>query len=611
MRVTSSRKWLWLGALALLAVGAIIYRSSLEIGFWSDDYGFFEMAGRLSLPQYLIYYFDPRVQIHWYRPLHAMMWWLGYMVFGQNIAGYHLLQILVHLANCLLLYALVVRATHRIRLAFLAALIYLTLPVYALAVYWPAVADPLAALFFLLALWFWLDYLAVGGTFRYVLTVLAVIAALLTKEINVMLPIVLVLADWWLMGDKSIIPALSRGTVIGTIKRYGLFFALVPIYALLEFPALAQGVFTQYLGYRVGGNVWDALVLHSARLVFPWGAEPPWDLLCLVLVLALLGFALYRRVLPILFIAVAALLLVLPVLPLPVAIARAPRYLYIPLMASAIGYGAMADWILRALRAPTRLVAFAGALALSILMTWGSAGIDEQAVNFAGSTRQARLDFRPIFQRHPTVEPDTLFYFIQSPMLTPDLSGLMFQRYGPNVRVYGNDRDGKANLRQHNVAYICYRDEQDVWHEQLVAQSAPALNVPTHFGQSVSLEGWELASANMKQDEAVILLVYWRTAQLIARNYTVFTHLVSTRGDIVGGYDGTPRSGDAPTTRWRVGDLISDGIVIPVDASVAPGEYHIELGLYDTATMQRLAVLDAGGNPVDDKIVIGPIRVGE
>ena len=598
------KNWAGLGAFVLLAVGAVVYRFSLDIGFWTDDYSFLEFAGRLSLPDYLAHYFDPRFQVQWYRPLHAMLWWVVYVLMGRDPFGYHLAQVIIHLANCVLLYMLVTRVTRKWRLAFLAALVYVTLPIYTLAVNWPGVADPLVSLFYLLAIWFWLDYLESGKKLYYALTLLAVIGAMLSKEIGAVLPFTLVMAELWLVRK-------SRG-FSELLKRYALLFLTLPIYALLEFPAVTQGVFTQRQGYGVGGHILAALVEHLSTLAFPWGIEPPLNYLWLAVVLALILWAATKRATSFLFLATAAVLAVLPVAPLALNLARASRYLYLPLMASAIGVAALVEFLRSKIR--WRWAIWAGALALAILIGSSSMAIGEEAVNFAGTTRQVRLQFRPIFQKHATFEPDTLLYFIQPPFPSPNIGGLMFQRYGQNVRVYGTDRDRMPNLRSYRAAFIYYPDDQNNWKEQTIEKGVTVRATPdarVQFGPSIALLTFELASAHVKRGEAVVLILYWQNTGKIEKDYQVFTHLVDANGQNVAGYDAQPRQGYSPTSRWGLGEKLADSAVIPIDASVPAGEYKLELGLYVAETMERLPVLDGTGLPMSDKLVIEPIYVAE
>ncbi|MBI4789464.1 MAG: hypothetical protein HY782_20735 [Chloroflexi bacterium] len=57
--------------------------------------------------------------------------------------------------------------------------------------------------------------------------------------------------------------------------------------------------------------------------------------------------------------------------------------------------------------------------------------------------------------------------------------------------------------------------------------------------------------------------------------------------------------------------LLADGVVVPIDAAVPPGQYTLEIGWYNLETMQRLSLVDGRGQPAADKLVIEPIHVVE
>jgi hypothetical protein len=590
----------------IVTVGFVAYWNALDIGFWTDDYSFLETAGRLGWQDYLASYFDPRLQWHWYRPMQGLEWWIGYALFRTVPTGYHFVQILLHLVNTLLLFGLTTRVTRRWRVGLLAALMYVTLPAQSLAVYWPGVADPLATLFFLLAIWGWLDYLEIGGRGRFALAYAAFIGALFSKEIGAVLPLTLFLADRWLVARTAALNQL--------VKRYALFCLALLVYGLFELNVLTRGVFTQHLGYGVGGHIFPTLIHHLTALAFPWGLEPPLSYAWLLGVLALFAYAAYRRAWHALFLGAAMALAVLPILPFPSSIASAPRYLYLPLMGSMIGFGSLVDKALMAIRNLRWRWILAGALSLGVtlLLMWHAAVVADGAVSFAGTARAERLRFRPIFQRHPSFAPGTLLYFIAPTY--PNLSGLMFTRYGTDVTTEGTDTGHLVRLREYSAAIVFYCDDQNNWHEQVVD---PNLNVrtvlvlPASFAEPIVLEAFDLASDKVKRGDAVALILYWRATAKVGKDYTVFVHLVDATGKMVTGADTLLLQGDRPTSRWRVGELTPDGIIVPIDATIPPGDYKIEIGLYDPAIMQRLAIVDANGQSITDKVMIGPIGIIE
>lgn len=93
----------------------------------------------------------------------------------------------------------------------------------------------------------------------------------------------------------------------------------------------------------------------------------------------------------------------------------------------------------------------------------------------------------------------------------------------------------------------------------------------------------------------------WGTTQPIPEDYTVFVHL-ENNGQVVAQHDGPPGAGALPTSWWRPGDVIDDTHLIVLEAPDPTGQ--ISVGLYHPATLQRLARLDASGQPAGDSVEI-------
>src|SRR5574342_418390 len=85
----------------------VVYAPSLSLGFWTDDYEFLERAGRPTLTQFVSNFFLFGVRAFDFRPLRAIQWIAEYQLVGGNQFGYHLVQLLTHIGNCILLFYLV------------------------------------------------------------------------------------------------------------------------------------------------------------------------------------------------------------------------------------------------------------------------------------------------------------------------------------------------------------------------------------------------------------------------------------------------------------------------------------------------------------------------
>ncbi|MGC8787334.1 MAG: glycosyltransferase family 39 protein [Anaerolineae bacterium] len=115
--------------------------------------------------------------------------------------------------------------------------------------------------------------------------------------------------------------------------------------------------------------------------------------------------------------------------------------------------------------------------------------------------------------------------------------------------------------------------------------------------------------------DTLIVDLYWRAQNKISRNYTVFVHLVgqaynpATQGPVWGGHDSQPLEGGYPTAQWFVNEIIVDRHMLTLDAQAPTGDYELEVGMYLLETMTRLRVLDSEGKAMDNRIVLGYVKV--
>jgi hypothetical protein len=92
-------------------------------------------------------------------------------------------------------------------------------------------------------------------------------------------------------------------------------------------------------------------------------------------------------------------------------------------------------------------------------------------------------------------------------------------------------------------------------------------------------------------------------------SYTVFVHLINKENWIWGQRDSVPGNGTLPTTGWFKGEVIADEYEFTVRPDAPPGEYLIEVGMYDAQTSHRLHVLSTAC-PEPSRRVEGPVLGG-
>ena len=185
--------------LGLLA--AVSYVPALSGGFVWDDVIFSEEPVVHAVSGLKSIWFSPadiRNEGH-YWPLVYSSFWLEHKLWGLNPAGYHAVNIALHLANCLLLWRLFERM--RVPGAAVIAAVFAVHPVHVESVAWIIERkDVLSALFYLAAVLVWVRFVEQPRPWRYGLALVLFAAGLLSKSVVVTLPVALAIWQWWQSG---------------------------------------------------------------------------------------------------------------------------------------------------------------------------------------------------------------------------------------------------------------------------------------------------------------------------------------------------------------------------------------------------------------------------
>jgi tetratricopeptide (TPR) repeat protein len=140
---------------------------------------------------------------------HASNWhpltWISHMLdcqlFGLDPAGHHLVNLLFHVANTLLLFLVLNRMTQALWQCAAVAFLFALHPLHVESVAWVAERkDVLSTFFLLLTLWAYFVYTRSPGIVRMIPVVAFFALGLLSKPMLVTLPFVLLLLDYWPLG---------------------------------------------------------------------------------------------------------------------------------------------------------------------------------------------------------------------------------------------------------------------------------------------------------------------------------------------------------------------------------------------------------------------------
>jgi len=117
--------------------------------------------------------------------------------------------------------------------------------------------------------------------------------------------------------------------------------------------------------------------------------------------------------------------------------------------------------------------------------------------------------------------------------------------------------------------------------------------------------GYDLSSPPYRRGETLRLTLYWQAMTRMEESYTVFVHLLNKDGMMGGQWDSVPGKGLLPTSSWLVGEVVTDEYDVPIKVGAPPGEYVIEVGMYNASTGERLEVKET----LDNRVLLEKIQV--
>jgi hypothetical protein len=144
--------------------------------------------------------------------------------------------------------------------------------------------------------------------------------------------------------------------------------------------------------------------------------------------------------------------------------------------------------------------------------------------------------------------------------------------------------------------------------------SLPAIDRPVGvtFGDAIELVGFNLPisqslreASDLHPGQELALTLVWRALAPVDDDYTVTVQLLGPDGQVYGQRDAPPLEGQAPTSTWSPGEVLTDLYRLSAAAGAPPGRYQLLVALYDPKTNQRLPV--AGG---DNALRLGELEMG-
>jgi|GEM_PF-1607237 len=199
-----------LGIMLIVALISVVYLNSMRNGFHYDDIHSLTKNLKIqvdveknpeSLKLFLEYFYKPehfssRPQVAMPRPLLLSTFALNYMWTKFNPWSWIFVNILFHLANCLIIYVGLCHLSGRPRMALLTAVIFAIHPVNTETVnYINCRSESMSVFFMLLMMYFWVRSIREDRNNLLIISVLFFVLGLLTKELVFVTPGILAAID--------------------------------------------------------------------------------------------------------------------------------------------------------------------------------------------------------------------------------------------------------------------------------------------------------------------------------------------------------------------------------------------------------------------------------
>jgi hypothetical protein len=638
MRGLISRVVLWarkhptvVGALAAGGLALVLYARTINFGFFGDDpSGHFRWIEEVPWTDWFI-----RSPGNFVRPLQFIVYKLLWLIQGgYGAPGYHLLLLILHVANTLLVGVLASSLSRRHSYGWLAAILFTTFPLsHEVVSEVDALCHPLVTLWALLAIILFERGRRTGNRRCLWAVHPVLLLALLTHENGLVIPFVILFLELIYYPPRS-----ARALLRGPALQY----FVLPLLFLLWWTQIPKD--TIAAPHTLGALLRNTLPFLQAA-AYPWLPIARLDVNQWMGLLALVGATLILT-----YVAARALGLIRIWLFAMawVALAAAPAVLFLewdylfggPRLYYLASVGAALLWALP----PIAIIAlakgsvarrgiFIGAgvlLALAIMLPpipfircqldlFDQATALVRLVSAQASTAPSDRDLvyvnLPTFfissAKHPLGCPSTYPFVSTGVGVFPPYAdlrdfvrvnggpdrparGVTVADYDPNWPPRYGDALAVSALRDILKRDHVYVFEIGSWslRDLSAAWQPNAEPSPTSLATFADALVLEDAAVQQRGNDLVVTL-QWRVRQVPPQLPTAFAHVYDEAGNLLAQHDGPLGRNDAPAdyvpiSLWQAGDKIRDVHAIPLQSSPLPNSYTVAVGLYDPATMKRV-----------------------
>ncbi|MBL7068641.1 MAG: tetratricopeptide repeat protein [Candidatus Omnitrophica bacterium] len=257
-----------LAIILVMALGFAVYLNSLNGEFVFDDNVLVKENIYIKNHSRIKNLFTENIasgagrKTSFYRPLQMITYMIDFSLWRLNVKGYHLTNILLHIAASLCLYWFITILFKERLLSLFTSVLFVTHPIHTEAVtYISGRSDMLCAIFLLLCVIFYIKSLGIDKARYHFFTLAAYILAILSRESSVILPAVLLLYHYAFKKKLD----YNRFLPILGIAAFYIFLRFTFLNAIMPQVSGGDPLFERLPGFFV------ALTNYARLLILPIG----------------------------------------------------------------------------------------------------------------------------------------------------------------------------------------------------------------------------------------------------------------------------------------------------------------------------------------------------
>ena len=263
---------------------AAVYWQVKDFSFVNYDDNFcvpenYHVQGGLSLENIFWAFTDATEVTNYWAPLTWLSFILEYEFHGMDSGRYHITNVLFHMANTILLFLFLRRATGSLWRSGFAAALFALHPLHVESVAWVTERkDVLSTLFWMLTLLCYVAYAENPGTKWYIIVLLSFFMGLIAKPMLVTLPFVLLLLDFWPLsrskfGRTEKANSGEKASVRYLVLEKISFFFIILIFCVVTFITQQKGGAVKTLeefpiNLRIA-NVLVSYIAYIGKMIWP------------------------------------------------------------------------------------------------------------------------------------------------------------------------------------------------------------------------------------------------------------------------------------------------------------------------------------------------------